>query len=188
MLQHPELLLDLDLNDQRVNLVEEGFDLAVRIGELPDSALVARPLAPIHFKLCASPDYLQRHGTPLTPADLSSHAGLVYGNVSEAQQWRLLDTQGRIHSVKLPARIRANNGDILLQAALAGLGVLAIPTFISYQSLARGELVALLPDYHVPSTTAYAVYSSRRHLPLRVRALIEFLAQRFAGTPYWDRA
>jgi len=185
--QHPELVLDLDLDDRRINLVEEGFDLALRIGELPDSSLVARALAPIRMQLCASPDYLRRHGTPRTPEDLAFHAGLVYGNVPEAQQWRLLDAAGKVHSVKVPARLRANNGDVLLRAARDGLGVVVSPTFITHRALAAGELVPLLPDYRAPGTTAYAVYPSRRHLPQRVRVLIEFLAQRFGDTPYWDQ-
>lgn len=186
--QHPELVLDLDLDDRRVNLVEEGFDLALRIGELADSTLVARPLVPIRMVLCASPDYLRRHGTPQTPADLAFHAGLVYGNIPEAQQWRFLDAAGKSHSVKVPARLRANNGDVLVQAALAGLGVVVSPSFIAHRALAAGELVSLLPAYQAPGTTAYAVYPSRRHLPQRVRALIEFLVQRFGTTPYWDVA
>jgi DNA-binding transcriptional LysR family regulator len=184
---HPELVLDLDLDDRRINLVEEGFDLALRIGELADSSLVARPLAPIRMQLCASPDYLRRHGTPRTPQDLAFHAGLVYGNVPEAQQWRLLDAAGKVHSVKVPARLRANNGDVLIRAALDGLGVVVSPTFIAHRALATGELVPLLAEYQAPGTTAYAVYPSRRHLPQRVRVLIDFLAQRFGDTPYWDQ-
>lgn len=185
---HPELVLDLDLDDRRINLVEEGFDLALRIGELADSSLVARPLAPIRMQLCASPAYLRRHGTPQTPADLAFHAGLVYGNIPEAQQWRFLDANDKVHSVKVPARLRANNGDVLVQAALAGLGLVVTPTFIAHRALAAGELVPVLPEYRAPGTRAYAVYPSRRHLPQRVRVLIDFLAQRFGDMPYWDQS
>lgn len=188
LLQHPELVLDLDLDDRRINLVEEGFDLALRIGELADSTLVARALAPIRMQLCASPEYLRRHGTPRTPQDLAFHAGLVYGNVPEAQQWRFVDVAGKVHSVKVPARLRANNGDILIRAAVEGIGVVVSPTFIAHRALAAGELVPLLPEYQAPGTSAYAVYPSRRHLPQRVRVLIDFLAQRFGATPYWDQA
>lgn len=186
MLLHPELVLDLDLDDRRVNLVEEGFDLGLRIGELEDSSLVARPLAPIRMCLCASPDYLRRHGSPKTPADLAFHAGLVYGNVPEAQQWRLLDSEGRAHSVKVPARLRANNGDVLLQAAIAGLGLVATPSFLAWQALASGQLVQLLPGYRLAETRAYAIYPGRKRLPERVRLLIEFLRERFGEAPYWD--
>jgi DNA-binding transcriptional LysR family regulator len=186
LLLHPELVLDLDLDDRRINLVEEGFDLGLRIGELEDSSLVAKPLAPIRMCLCASPDYLKRHGSPQTPAELAFHAGLVYGNVPEAQQWRLLDADGKSHSVKVPARLRANNGDVLLQAAIAGLGLVASPSFLTWQALASGQLVQLLPGYRLTSTRAYAIYPNRRRLPERVRVLIDFLVARFGDEPYWD--
>lgn len=187
LLQHPELLIDLDLNDRRIDLVEEGIDLALRIGALPDSALVARPLMPISIRLCASPAYLQIHGHPKTPADLAFHAGLVYGNVPEAQQWRLLDNKGKVHNIKVPARMRANNGDVLLRAALDGLGIAALPGFLVHDSLQSGGLLSLLTDYQSPGTTAYMVYPSRHHLPQRVRVLMDFLIRHFAGTPPWDR-
>lgn len=186
MLLHPELVLDLDLDDRRINLIEEGFDLGLRIGALEDSSLVAKPLAPIRMCLCASPDYLHRHGTPRTPADLGFHAGLVYGNVPEAQQWRLLDAAGKGYSVKVPVRLRANNGDLLLQAAIAGLGLVATPSFLAWRALASGQLVQLLPNYQLPASQAFAIYPSRRRLAERVRVLIDFLAARFGKTPYWD--
>lgn len=184
--QHPELVLDLDLDDRRINLLEEGFDLALRIGALDDSSLVARPLVPVRLQLCASPTYLQRHGTPKTPADLGFHAGLVYGNVPEAQQWRFTDPQGKLHAIKVPARLRANSGDALLRAALDGLGLVVLPTFITWRALAAGELRPLLPDFQAPGTQASLVYPSRHRVPLRVRRLLEFLQQYFSGTPYWD--
>jgi len=185
--EHPELVLDLDLDDRRINLVEEGFDLALRIGELADSSLVARALAPIRMQLCASAEYVQRHGLPRQPSDLAAHAGLVYGNVPEAQQWRFIESGGKSHVVKVPARLRANNGDVLLRATLDGLGICVIPTFLCAEALARGDLIALLPGYEAPGTQAYLVYPSRRHLPQRVRALVEFLVQRFGMAPYWDQ-
>ncbi len=186
--EHLELVLDLDLDDRRINLVEEGFDLALRIGDLGDSTLIARPLVPIRVQLCASPDYLRRHGTPTKPEDLAFHAGLVYGNIPEAQHWRLTDANGKEYTVKVPARMRANNGNVLLQAAIDGLGITSAPTFLCYKALAEGTLVPLLTDYTSPGTTAYAVYPSRRHQLQRVRALIDFLVERFGeASPYWDR-
>ncbi len=183
---HPELELDLDLNDRQINLVEEGVDLTLRIGQLSDSSLVARRLAPIRMALCASPAYLEQHGAPHTPQELSSHQGLVYGNVPESQQWSFTAPGGEAVTVKVPTRLRANNGDLLLQAAIDGLGVVATPTFLSYRAVAEGKLLNLLTDYQMTSATAYAVYPSRRHLPQRVRALIDFLAGRFGDRPYWD--
>jgi len=183
---HPELELDLDLNDRQINLVEEGIDLTLRIGHLADSSLVARRLAPIHMALCASPAYLQRQGMPRTPQELGRHQGLVYGNIPESQQWTFVAPSGESITVRVPTRLRANNGDLLLQAAIDGLGVVATPTFLSYRAVAEGKLQVLLPDYQMPPATAYAVYPSRRHLPQRVRALIDFLAGRFGDRPYWD--
>ncbi|MCK9531028.1 MAG: LysR family transcriptional regulator [Gammaproteobacteria bacterium] len=184
--RHPGVMLDVDLNDREVNMLEEGFELAVRIGHLEDSSLVARPLAPIRTLLCASPGYLARHGTPREPRDLAHHQGLVYANVPEAQQWRFTDAQGRTVSVRLPVRMRANNGDMLLEGAAAGLGIVATPTFIAYRAILEGRLVPLLPQYRLPAIHAYAVYPSRRFLPERVRALVAFLAERFGERPYWD--
>lgn len=184
--QHPGVQLDVDMNDRAVNLVEEGFDLAVRIGHLGDSSLVARPLAPIRTLLCASPGYLARRGTPRHPQELAAHDGLVYTNIPEAQQWRFTDAEGNTESVRVPVRLRANNGDLLLEAAAAGLGIVATPTFIAYRAVLEGRLVPLLTDYRMPVVHAYAVYPSRRFLPRRVRALVEFLGERFGAKPYWD--
>jgi len=186
--EHPEVEFDLDFNDREVNIIEEGVDLAIRIGSLADSTLVARPLAPVRMVLCASPDYLERAGTPRTPKELASHVGLTYSNVPESQQWRFIDETGRETSVRIPTRMRANNGDVLLDAAVAGWGIVVSPTFIAYRALAAGALVPLLPGYRLPETAAYAVYPSRRFVPRRVRALVGFLRERFGEKPYWDEA
>lgn len=184
---HPELVLDLDLNDRQVNLVEEGFDLALRIGQLADSNLVARRLAPVRFLLCASPDYLRRHGEPSTPQALAGHPGLVYGNIPESQQWSFVDGAGHSVSVRLPTRLRANNGDLLLQAALDGVGVAALPTFLCHRAVAEGRLRALLTDYRLPASALYAVYPSRRHTPARLRLLLGVLSEVFTDPPYWEQ-
>lgn len=186
MAEHPELVLDLDLDDREVNLVEEGVDVAVRIGRLDDSSLVAVPLFPVRILLCASPDYLARHGRPLHPRDLTGHMGLAYANLTESQQWHFIDGQGAELSVRVPTRLRANNGDVLLEAALAGLGIISSPSFIVHRALREGTLVPLLPGYRLLETTAYAIYPSRRFLPRRVRTLVEFLRSRFGDRPYWD--
>ncbi|WP_303905502.1 LysR family transcriptional regulator [Thiohalomonas denitrificans] len=184
--EHPGVVPDVDLNDRSISLVDEGFDLAVRIGYLADSTLIARALAPVRMVLCASPEYLARHGTPRTPRELADHQGLVYANVPESQQWRFADRQGHGESVRVPVRLRANNGDLLLDAAVAGLGVLASPTFLAYRVIAEGRLVPLLPDYRLSTAYAYVVYPSRRFVPRRVRVLVDFLLQRFGDHPYWD--
>jgi DNA-binding transcriptional LysR family regulator len=184
--RHPAVTLDLDLNDREVGLVEEGFDLSLRIGRLADSSLVARRLAPVRLVACASPGYLERHGEPREPADLSRHQGLAYAHTPPAQQWSFRAPNGQTVSVTVPTRLRANNGDVLLRAAEEGLGVAVLPTFIAWRALAEGTVRPVLAGFPPPEESAYAVYPSRRHLPQRVRVLIEFLAERFGEAPYWD--
>ncbi|MET0068221.1 MAG: LysR family transcriptional regulator [Candidatus Thiodiazotropha sp.] len=183
---HPKVVLDADFNDSEVNLVQEGIDLALRIGELEDSSMVARPLAPIRMLSCASPGYLARHGTPQTPMDLEQHQGLCYSNLPEPQKWRFVDTAGRQQNVRIPLHMQANNGQILLEAAAAGHGICLSPTFIAYQAILEGRLVRILEDYQSPPATAYAIYPNRRFIPLRVRAFADYLRNLFGDRPYWD--
>ena len=185
--QHQELQLDMILDDRLVNLMNEGVDLAVRIGRLEDSTLIARRLAPARMVLCASPDYLQQHGEPDHPAQLTHHQGLSYSNMPESQHWAFKDGNGQTISVRLPLRLRANNGDYLLQAAIDGLGVLNSPSFIAYEAIEQGKLKPILSDFQLDDIGIYAIYPAQRHLPRRVRELIDFLVQRFGGEPYWDR-
>ena len=185
--EHPELSLDLDLNDRTVNLMDEGVDLGIRIGKLQDSSMMARKLAQAKQIFCASPEYLDRYGEPQTPEDLKSHFGLSYSNVSEGQLWQFTNGEGRAYSVHVPFRMRANNGDVLLKAALDGLGVVATVSFICYREIEQGLLRQILRDYKTEEVGIYAIYPSQRHLPGRVRLLIDFLAERFGDEPYWDR-
>jgi DNA-binding transcriptional LysR family regulator len=184
---HPELSFDLDFNDRLVDLLAEGFDLAVRIADLEDSTLIARRLAPIRHVACASPGYLSAHGTPRQPAELAAHACLVYSNAANPEQWGYLDADGRAGQVRVQARVRANNGECLRQAAEDGHGIVMGPSFILYRAVERGTLVPVLADVQWPLLHAYAVYPRTRHLSRRVRAFVDFLAGRFAGVPYWDR-
>lgn len=184
---HPEVEFDLDLNDRQVDLLTEGFDLAVRIAELRDSSLIARRLAPVRHVVCASPEYLNRHGTPHTGAELANHACLVYANVPTPGLWEYLDPAGRPGRVQVHARLQANNGDCLRQAAEEGHGILLGPSFILHQSIEGGRLAPILQDHQWPSLHAFAVYPRTRHLSQRVRAFVDFLVERFAGVPYWDR-
>jgi DNA-binding transcriptional LysR family regulator len=186
MQAHPGVVLDLDMNDGQVNLIQEGVDLALRIGSLGDSSLIALPLAPVRALIVASPDYLSRNGTPATPEELQSHPALCYSNLPEPQKVQLTDRNGRDATITLSLRLLANNGDLLLGAAEAGLGICRSPTFIAYRAIQEGRLVPLLRDYRLPVATAYAVYPSRRFVPLRVRALMEYLQQEFGEHPYWD--
>lgn len=184
---HPELSLDLDLDDRRVNLMDEAVDLGIRIGKLEDSSLIARRLAPAKRTLCASPAYLERHGEPHHPEELKHHQGLSYSNMPEGQLWQFMDSEGKLISVRVPFRMRANNGDVLQKAAIDGLGILGTVNFVSYQALEQGLLIPIMTNYVMPPANVYAIYPAQRHLPQKVRVLIDYLAQRFGDNPYWDQ-
>jgi len=183
---HPKIELDLDLNDRRVNLVEEGFDMAVRIGDLPDSSLVARRLGTIRSIACASPQYLASHGVPGSPQDLAGHPALQYAHLPERQQWTFTGADGE-HIVAQPRTVmRANNGEALAEVAAAGIGIVSGPTFILNDYCQRGALRPILQQWQRPSTGLYAVYPPGRLLPARIRTLSEFLSTRYGDHPDWD--
>ena len=184
---HPRVSFDLDLNDRRIDLLAEGVDLAIRIGRLADSTLIARRLFEAHTVLCASPDYLERCGSPQTPDDLLNHDCLVYSNLPDPGRWVCTDRNGERHRVDVTPTMTASSGDFLCAAATAGLGVALQPTFIAGDAISRGELQPVLTNYAWPVTPAYAIYPPTRHLSYRVREFIDFLADKFSGTPYWDR-
>ena len=184
--QHPAIEVNLDLNDRNINLVEEGFDLAVRIGELQDSTLVARRLGTSRMVTCASRAYLERHGEPLHPDDLQRHIGLQYSNISYKQHWQFVTRDGETLQAQPQIRIRANNGEALACAAVAGMGITTGPTFILGQYLREGKLHRILMDYRRPSIGIFAVTPPGRLLPQRVQRFIEFLSSRFGDQPYWD--
>ena len=185
--RHPRVSFDLDLNDRRVDLIAEGADLAVRIGHLADSSLIARRLFEAHTVVCASPAYLDEHGTPRTPEELHDHDCLVYGNLAEPTKWVCNDAEGNRIRVDVTATMTASSGDFLCASAINGLGIVMQPTFIAGEAISRGELVPVLADYHWPVTPAYAVYPPTRHLSYRVREFIDFLVDYFSGTPDWDK-
>jgi DNA-binding transcriptional LysR family regulator len=187
--KHANLSFELDFSDRQVDLVEEGYELAIRIGELQDSSYQAKRLTVIRHALCASPEYLSKMGTPKEPKDLEKHAFLQYG-LNKHSNVELTDSQGEKHNVSMPksAKFKANNGDFLLDMAVKGHGITFLPTFIAYQKLANGELVSLLEPYQLPILNAYAVYPKNRFLSQRCRLLIDFIAERFGDNPYWDQA
>lgn len=170
----PELKLDLDLNDRTLNFMEEELDLAIRIGKLADSSLVARKLSMLTLIVCASPAYLSRHGTPGRPEELEQHQGLHYSHM-DSQYWQFVKHDRQI-SVRVPQRIRANNGDVLLRAAMDGLGVVQTPSFLANEAIAEGSLIPILTDYTIPAGGIYAIYPQQRYLPQRIRVLIDYLS------------
>lgn len=185
---HPGIDFDLDFNDRQIDLMQEGFDLAIRIAKLADSSLIARRLAVIRHIACASPSYLAQHGLPKTAADLVNHAGLGYSNRANPGLWSYQTPSGQDRNVKIPIKLLANNGDFLCQMAIAGHGILMHPSFYVAKSIKRGELVPILTQYRWPELNAYAVYPATRHLSTRVRAFVDFLVERLSDEPEWDRA
>jgi len=183
--ENPGLSFNIDFSDRLVDLVEQGMDLAIRITALKDSSLKARRICPIHLKLCASPAYLDAHGVPLAPEDLKHHDMLGY-NIGSGTALKLLDTHGKEHVIQTSSRMVANNGDFLHDMALAGHGIVMLPTFIAWRSLSAGKLVPLLDAWPPAPLNAWAVYPQTRYLSQRARAFIEFLARRFGDKPYWD--
>ena len=184
---HPHVTVELGLNDRQVDLAEEGWDLAIRIGNLRDSSLVARRLAPCRMTLCASPAYLAAHGTPRTAADLAQHNCLGYTLAQAGADRWMMGRRSEI-SVPISGNLRANDGDALLAAAIAGQGIVQQPTFIVADALRARELVRLVLD-HPPTEqlAVHAIYLPDRHPPAKVRAFIDFLAGQFAPEPPWDR-
>ncbi len=180
---HPQMSLEAVYEDRTVDLVSEGFDLAVRVGAMPDSSLIGRKLAEDHDIVCAAPDYLRRHGTPQHPGELREHAHLSYHYWPGSDTYVFHGPQGQI-SVNWRSRLRANNGSSLVTAAVRGLGIIAQPTFIVGDALRRGELVQILPDYQMDAINIYALYPHRTLASTKLRAFVDFLAARLGGDDY----
>ncbi|WP_323849415.1 LysR family transcriptional regulator [Billgrantia pellis] len=186
--RHPRLRLDLDLSDRRRDIVASGFDLAIRIGLLADSSLVARRLAANRRVLCASPAYLKRHGTPHAPEELTRHECLLLSDgEEESGTWRLRDVSGENVSVKVSGRIRSSQGEFLRDAAVAGLGIVQQSTWHVCDDLRAGRLRQILPDHALPETGIHAVMPQRRLVPPRVRAFIDFLVEEWEPALPWER-
>lgn len=179
---NPKVELDAMFEDQVVDLVGGGFDLAIRIGNLADSSLIAKRIAPVRRVLLASPAYLAAHGNPGHPRDIAAHDVLAYAN---SDRWRFR-VGSRWQHVRGRARLRANNGEMLSAAATAGLGLVILPSFIASPAIERGELVAVLTDFPLEEGGLYAVMPPGRAATARVRALVDHLAARFGPEPSWD--
>ena len=186
--RHPKVRISVDLSDLMKDLVSSGFDLAIRIGALEDSTLVARKLAPNRRVLCASPAYLAKRGAPSTPADLAAHECLLLvGSQGRQDIWRLTDHNGRETAVQVGGRFESNYGEVLRDAAVAGLGIALHSTWHVNEDLRSGRLRTVLPHYRLADTGIYALMPQRRLVPLRVRAFADFLAEKFGETPPWER-
>lgn len=178
--RHRQVQFDVSLTDRPVDLVEESYDLAIRIGGLIGQNLIARKLGEIRFVACASPAYLAEHGTPRKPEDLAVHDCLSYEYLPARNQWQFRDRQGRARKVRLTGSVNANNADLLAAVAAEGIGVALAPDFVVRRELEAGRLVPLLKGFMPKPSAVYAVYPSRRYLSAKVRAFVDFLVERFA--------
>lgn len=181
---YPEVDIDLEFNDRRVNLIEEGMDLAIRITARPEPTHVVRRLSVCRMAVLASPDYLARRGEPRHPGDLVRHECLGYTPTQRARWPFVVD--GEMREFEVGGRLRANNGDALVEAAIRGLGIVYQPTFIAGDAIRSGQLQTLLTAFPLPELSLYAVFPGHRHVSHRVRVLVEHLAQGIGPEPYWD--
>ena len=178
--RYPEIEIDLALTDRHVDLVSEGFDLAIRAQQAPDSSLVARPLFSNPMHLVASPQYLGRHPKILEPSDLAEHNCIIYSQLRTQSTWRFSDGE-RETAVHVSGNFRCDSGDVILDAAVAGIGVTVLPYWMIHAHLVTGSLQMVLPDDQPEPLPVHAIYPQRRYLPLRVRCFIDFLTEKFAA-------
>jgi DNA-binding transcriptional LysR family regulator len=186
--QYADVRFDVSLSDRVVDLVEEGFDLAIRVGAPGADNLVARKLGETRLVPCASPAYLARHAAPKTPEDLANHNCFTYEYVAPRNLWRFHDRSGAEHAVRVGGTLHSNNGDLLAEVAARGAGIVFEPAFIVGPEVRAGRLVPLLQEYIAPPVPIYAVYPSRKHLSAKVRRFVEFLIERFAQAQDWSAA
>ncbi len=185
--QFPAISVELVLSDRMVDLVEEGFDVAVRVETLPDSSLIARQLTPCRVVICGAPVYLEKHGIPRTPADLANLNCLTVTVPSYYRDWYLTEPGGSAVEVSPKGNLRSNSGAVLLLAALAGHGLVYLPTYLAGEALESGRLVTVLDDYAAAPLVLRAIYPHSHHLSAKVRAFVDFLVARFGREPAWDK-
>jgi DNA-binding transcriptional LysR family regulator len=183
--RHPQLQLQLVLSDEVIDPVQEGFDVTIRIADLPSSSLIARRIAPAPRVICAAPSYLAERGTPQHPDELKQHSCLTYGHLATGTQWKLTGPDGE-HWIAIRWTLCTNNAEVLRDAAVAGRGIALLPTFIAGAELQAGTLSAILPDYQAPVLSIYAIYPPTRHLSNKVRLFIDFLVERFGDRAQGD--
>lgn len=183
---YPEVSIDLQLNDRKVDVVEEGFDVALRIGQLKNSSLIAKKIAPVRMVLCASPAYLAKHGTPKHPSELIIEHFLRYSYLDDSQLKSPLKEALKAKRSNQTSSLAVNNGEILMAAAIAGEGFILLPTFIIGDAVKQGRLQIILQEFEPDPMGLYAVYPHRKLLPPKLRAFIDFISQYYGEPPYWD--
>jgi DNA-binding transcriptional LysR family regulator len=182
---YPEIKIDMTIIDRSVDMIEDGFDVVIRVCESPPENIVARKIAPAASKLCATPGYFEKFGTPYRPEDLALHNCLDYIHSGDKGMWRFTGPDGEI-AVPVSGRLRINDDDALTHAVLGGLGIALLPTFLIGKDLQEGRLKAVLSEYIPIKRHVYAYYLPTRHLPVKIRAFVDFLFDRFGPDPYWD--
>ncbi|ABA58382.1 LysR family transcriptional regulator [Nitrosococcus oceani] len=185
--RYPDIKIDMAITDRPVDLAEEGYDMIIRVTGEPDLNLVARKLAPVYRKLCATPEYFQQHGIPQIPEDLVNHDCLDYTLSGEQGYWHFTGPEGEI-AVPVSGPLRINDDDALAQAVRGGLGIALLPTFTVGKDLQEGRLQAVLSEYLPVKRYVYALYLPTRHLAAKIRVFIDFLLTRFGPEPDWDRS
>jgi len=184
--RYPLIHMDIEFSDRLVNLIDEGFDTAIRISRLQDSTLIARRIAPVEMVLCASPAYWQKHGKPNHPSELSKHKGIVYSYLSSPGEW-VFKENGKRLSVKIGGNFTTNNDVVIRSAAVQGRGIFYGPSFIVSRALHQGKLEPALEAYNDDPLSVYAVYPSNRNLSPKVRAFVDFLVDWLRHTPDWNQ-
>lgn len=184
MARHPSIDLDIELTDRRIDLLEEGIDLAIRIGNLADSSLVSRRLATCHSILCAAPSYIKKYGEPKTPEEISQHSVISFSNAIHNDSWHFYSPTGEEKTINVKPRMHTNNGDTIRAVILDGQGIALQPTFLVAGDIQAGNLVTFLPGWSGPTFGIHAIYPSRKHLSLKVKTLIDYLAERLAGSDW----
>jgi DNA-binding transcriptional LysR family regulator len=185
MRRYDDLKVELALTDRFIDPLEEGADVTLRIGTMVDSSLILRRIAPARLVLAASQEYLARYGVPQSPSELVNHRCLSYGHTTSMQRWHLTE-DGRPVSVSIGACLSSNNGDVLRDAAMAGIGIVHLPTFIVGDDIAAGRLQIVLPHNRAPELTIHALYAPNRYLAAKTRVFIDFLVACFGQNPPWD--
>jgi len=184
---YPDVSVELVLQAGYVDLIEEGFDLAIHLDDLHDSSLIARKLGGSQRVVCGAPDYFSKRGVPVTPNDLKIHNCLVNSSMAPRDQWQFSEPEsGKTTIVKVAGTMQANVADALRMAAISGLGLVLLPTYMVGQDLRKGRLQAVLKDYIPSPLEIHAVYPHRKHLSAKVRTFVDFLHERFHPTPYWE--
>lgn len=186
--QHPEVSVEMNLDDRVVDVIEEGFDVSIRIAEMPDSSLIARRLAPCRHVIVAAPAYLEKHGTPRTPEDLRDHNIISFSYQTSVYDWHFISPDNKQVSVPVSGSMQANNSLALREALLRGVGITRTPTFVVGKDVQDGRLLPILGNYRTLEVSIYLVYPQRRHLSPKVRAFVDFMADRISEPPYWDTA